>query len=192
MGTICQNRIPKSCPVLDNKAMNKKPLGSHDYASTGQVVIVKWKDNQVVSIDSTAHGVAPLSSTSRYSREERKCIQVPSPRVFLEYNKAMGGTDPMDGNVAKYRIAIQGKKWWWPIFTWLIDVSINNAWILLMKNCTNDISQLDFKRQIVQTYLISHSSLPKGGGRPATSKSGGRVLKSIRYDRLDHYIKPVP
>ena len=61
-----------------------------------------------------------------------------------------------------------------------------------MKNCGNDISQLDFKREFVQTYLISHGSLPKGGGRPATNKSGGRVLKSIKYDRLDHYIKPVP
>ena len=108
-GTIRQNRIPKSCPVLDNKAMKKKPSGSHDYASTGQVVIVKWKDNQVVSIASTAHDVAPLSSTSRYSREERKRIQVPIPRVFLEYNKSMGGTDQMDGNVAKYRIATRGK-----------------------------------------------------------------------------------
>ena len=60
-----------------------------------------------------------------------------------------------------------------------------------MKNCGNDISQLDFKREIVQIYLISHDSLPKGGGKPATSKSGGRVLKSIRYNKLDHYIKPV-
>ena len=86
--------------------MKKKPRGSHDYASTGQAVIVKWK---VASIASTLRGVAPLSSTSCYSREERKRIQVPIPRVFLEYNKSIGGTDQMDGNVAEYRIAIRGK-----------------------------------------------------------------------------------
>ena len=79
MGTIRQNRIPKSCPVMDNKAMKKKLRSSLDYASTGQVVIVKWKDNQVVSIASTAHDAAPLSSTSRYSRDEQKPIQVPIP-----------------------------------------------------------------------------------------------------------------
>ena len=111
-------------------------------------MIVKWKDNQVVSIASTAHGYAPLSTTGRYSRQERKRIQVSVPRVFLEYNKAMGGTDQMDGNVAKYRIGIRSKKWWWPIFTWLIDVSITNAWIL-MKSCGSSISQLNFKRNIV-------------------------------------------
>ena len=97
--------------------------------------------------------------------QERKRIKVSVPRVFLEYNKAMGGTDQMDGNVAKNRIGIRSKKWWWPIFTWLIDVSINNAWIL-MKSGGSSISQLNFKRNTVQTSLISCRTMPRGSGRP--------------------------
>ena len=103
----------------------------------------------------------------------------------------MGGTDQMDGNVAKYRIGIRSKKWWWPIFTWLIDVSINNAWIL-MKSCGSSISQLNFKRNIEQTYLISYRTMPRGSGRPISSRSGGRVLNSTRYDNIGHYVRPVP
>ena len=107
--------------------MKKKPLGTNDHASNGRVIIVKWKDNQVMSIATTAHGYEPLSTTGCYSRQERKRIQVSVSRVFLEYNKVMGSTDQVDGNVAKYRIGILSKKWWWPIVTWLIDESINNA-----------------------------------------------------------------
>ena len=32
----------------------------------------------------------------------------------------------------------------------------------------------------------------KRGGRPSTSKSGGCVLKSTRYDRVDHFAQAVP
>jgi len=39
----------------------------------------------------------------------------------------MGGTDRMDENIAMYRIGIRGKKWWWPLFTWLLDAAIHNA-----------------------------------------------------------------
>jgi hypothetical protein len=48
----------------------------------------------------------------------------------------MGGTDLMDQNISTHRIGVTGKKWWWPIFTWLIDMCINNAWILQKKNLT--------------------------------------------------------
>ena len=42
----------------------------------------------------------------------------------------MGGTDRQDQNVNKHRIAIRGKKWYWCMFTWLIDVTVQNAWLL--------------------------------------------------------------
>ena len=120
---------------------------------------MKWKNNQVVSIASTAHEYAPLSITGRYSRRERKRIQVSVPRVFLVYNKAMGGTDQMDGNVTKCRIGIRSKKWWWPIFTWLIDFSINNVWILT-RSCGISNSQLNFKKKYCADLLdfISHNA----------------------------------
>lgn len=42
----------------------------------------------------------------------------------------MGGTDLTNENVNRRRIAIQGKKWWWSIFTGLLDVAVQNAWQL--------------------------------------------------------------
>ena len=150
---------------MDFNEVKKKPRGTSNHACNSEVIVVKWKDNQVVSIASTVHEIEPVSSTGSYSRQERKRIQVPIPRVFLEYNKSMGVTDQMDGNIAEYRIGVRGKKWWWSLFTWLIDVSINNAWIL-MKNCGSTITLLGFRREIVETYLTTYRCLPRGGGRP--------------------------
>ncbi|CAH2087629.1 unnamed protein product [Euphydryas editha] len=112
--------------------------------------------------------------------------QVPRPNLIAIYNQYMGGTDLMDAHVNNYRIGIRGKKWWWPIFTWLIDVSLNNAWILTRKSGRN-ISQLDFRREIAQTYLKKYGSPPKNGGRP----SSARVLTGMRYDGENHFPKSI-
>ena len=103
----------------------------------------------------------------------------------------MGGTEQMDANIGTYRIGIHRKKGWWPIFTWLIDTAIHNAW-LLMRSIGNTIPQLNFRREVAQIYLTSYQCIPKGPGRPSTSKTGGRVISDTRYDRKDHLLEPVP
>ena len=68
----------------------------------------------------------------------------------------------MDENVSAYRISIRGKKWWWPILTWIVDAVIHSAWILAGSN----LPQLEFKRQIAQTYLQTFGAVPRTAGRP--------------------------
>ncbi|KAG5864505.1 hypothetical protein JTB14_030336 [Gonioctena quinquepunctata] len=126
-------------------------------------------DNSVVSAASTAYGVEPVTYCNRYSQQQKKKIRVVRPALFGQYNKYMGGTDRMDQNISYYRVSIRGKKWWWPIFTWLLDISINNAWLLKRKSGSK-ISQLDFRRRIVQIILKRYGSDPQGPGRPRGSK----------------------
>lgn len=45
------------------------------------------------------------------------------------YNKYMGGTDRMDEDIARHRIGVRSKKWYWPLLTWLVDTGIHNAWV---------------------------------------------------------------
>jgi len=66
----------------------------------------------------------------------------------------------MDENVNRYRIGLRGKKWWWCLLTSLIDVSIQNA-LILHKKSGGNLSQLEFRRDIVKTYLITYRNLPK-------------------------------
>jgi len=112
---------------------------------------------------STIHGMMPSSSVQRYSQAEKKIVTVSRPCLFTAYNQTMGGTDRMDENVSIYRIGIRGKKWWWPIFTWILNAAIHNAWILA-KGAGSNMPQLEFRRQVAQTYLL------KSTGRPSTSK----------------------
>jgi len=92
------------------------------------------------------------------SRKEKKTIQVKRPLSIGQYNQYMGGTDLMDKNQNRYRISLCGKKWWWCLFTWLIDVALQNAWILHKKSGVI-LSQLEFRLDIVQTYLITYRNL---------------------------------
>lgn len=147
-------------------------------------------DNSVVTVASTVHGVLPLSNACRYSSKEKKKIGIPRPNCIGKYSEFVGGTNQMDSNINVYRIGIRGKKWWWPIFTWLIDSCIQNSWILY-KKYNPDETQLNFRRQIAQVYLKKFQNLPKSAGRPSTYSQDSRVAPDIRYDHIDHIIEYV-
>lgn len=105
------------------------------------------------------------------------------------YNASMGGTDRMDQNVNAYRIAARGKKWWWSIFTWLIDVSINNAWLLHRKSGSG-MTQIDFRRAISSHYCgsLGIRKPPAGYRRPKSELEG----TTQRYDGIDHFVEVIP
>nr|CAH7714944.1 unnamed protein product [Callosobruchus chinensis] len=191
-GTMPENRVPKNCPIKPVKSMKKEKRGVFEYATTkvdgSSVIITRWMDNSVVTVASTCHGVNPITSAKRYSVAEKKQIVIARPKNIAAYNNFMGGTDQMDTNLNVYRIGVRGKKWWWPIFTWLVDVSIQNAWIL-QKSDGRNMSQLEFSRQIAQCWLTRYKNMPKHCGRPqSTGQSSARILPAIRYDRLDHLL----
>ncbi|KAG5867194.1 hypothetical protein JTB14_031963 [Gonioctena quinquepunctata] len=105
----------------------------------------------------------------------------------------MGGTDLMEENIARWRISLRGKKWWWCLFIWLLDAAIQNAWVL-NKQSGNKIAQLNFRREIVKTYFKKYKNPPKGKGRPSASKSSrsfSRVGDDVRYDNIGHLLTPV-
>ena len=156
-GTIRENRLGKTCPLPPVKVSKKKERGTIEYIKNKDdgIILTRWTDGNAITIASNVHGVGPISNVQRYSRVEKKIITVKRPNAVAEYNKYMGGTDQMDKNVNGRRIGIRGKKWWWPIFTWSIDVAIQNSWLLYRK-ANAPIPLLDFRRQIVRHYLTRY------------------------------------
>ena len=49
------------------------------------------------------------------------------PNAIAMYNQYMGGANRMDQNLGLYRIAIRTKKWWWPLFAFLVEAAEHNA-----------------------------------------------------------------
>ncbi|CAG4955700.1 unnamed protein product [Parnassius apollo] len=156
-GTIRENRT-KSCPVADVKTMKKKPRADYDYRfdTKNEITIVRWKDNNVVTMGSNFDAVEPLEKVKRWCSIQKQKVDVYIPRLF-NYNRGMGGVDQMDQSIGLYRVAIKGKKWWWVIFTYHLDMAISNAWrlhVLISKTTdTPYMDQLLFRRTIVRAYL---------------------------------------
>lgn len=124
-GKVGVNRIDK-CPVTVVDVIKKQAHGTFDFKqdTTSGIVITRWNNNSVVTLASNCPGVQPAGVAKRWSRAERKCVDVPQPFVVSQYNRYMGGVDRMHQNTAAYNITIRSRKWWWALFAYLLDVAM--------------------------------------------------------------------
>ena len=130
-GTVREPRLISN-ELENSKSMQKKERGAYDYRfdRKNETLAVKWNDNSVVTLATNFQSVEPLLTAKRFARSERKVVSVVQPYLIAAYNNNMGGVDLLDNFVAKYRVSVKGKKWWWPLFANYIDVALCNAWRL--------------------------------------------------------------
>jgi len=109
-GTVRANRVD-NCPLLSVDKMKKANRGTYDYRldSTTGIIVTRWNDNSVVTLASNCHGIAPLGTAKKWSRSDRKFVDISQPYVMDCYNRHMGEVDRMDQNISTYRISIRSK-----------------------------------------------------------------------------------
>lgn len=94
--------------------------------------------------------------------------------IFQNYNKGMGGIDEIDKSISLYQIGTHGKKWWWVLVIYMINMAIANAWRILFQSRDEPMDQLRFRRSVARFYLKQspqgHSSRPNGLNRLGWSK----------------------
>ena len=193
-GTVRVNRI-EDCPVMSVDQIKKLKRGSYDYSvdqATG-IRVTRWHDNSVVTIASNCHGIEPVEKARRWSRAERKTVDITQPFVIGQYNRNMGGVDRMDQNIATYRINIRSKKWWWALFAYLLDVGMQNAWLVYRMTAAaahRPLDQLDFRRDICMVYYklfrCEQPSVGRPLGRPKPVSS--RVPLAVTNDGINHFL----
>ena len=186
--------------------MKKKDTGSFDFSfeNEAEVMMVKWNDNSIVTVATNNGTVQPLASAKRYNRKEKRSVSVPQPRVISEYNKNMGGVDLHDNDIANYRIRVRGKKWWWPLFTNVIDSAVVNSWKVHRLANENTMSHLEFRSYLCMALMKSEGSESRDAeensdredSRNGTQENSnkGRPSKNalpeeIRFDRVGHVIR---
>lgn len=107
----------------------------------------------------------------------------------------MAGVDWMDQNVGDYRIHIRSKKWWWCLFTFLVDTSIHNAFRIYKKSrayANRNLDHYQFRREIARVYLANYTAGRNVAPQAHASQVGSRrkvdneVSLDIRFDRKDH------
>ena len=142
-GTFRKNRIEK-CPLKTDKQLKSDGRGSLDFKSfENKFIMIKFFDNEAVHIGSTIYGVEPKGKLLRYSVDHENKINIKCPNAISQYNLNMGGVDKSNYLVSLYRLRYKSRRWYMPIFYYLIDVCISNAWILYLKN-NNSIKQKNF------------------------------------------------
>nr|XP_029131430.1 piggyBac transposable element-derived protein 3-like [Labrus bergylta] len=60
---------------------------------------------------------------------------MPCPSIILAYNQAMEGIDLSDMLVHLYKTPMKSMRWYIPLFGYIIDVSIANAWLIYKRDC---------------------------------------------------------
>ena len=82
-GTLRSNRLDKTCPVSSVETMGKKERGCHSSFSgtvgASEVVVTRWNNNAVVTVDSTLLGQNSIGKVKRWSKKDSKHARINIP-----------------------------------------------------------------------------------------------------------------
>ena len=158
-GTIRSDRIGNS-DVDSDKVLKKKGRGSHSarYDSEHGICVVKWFDNKKVLVASNYLDANPVGSCKRWSKEQKKEIQVTRPHLIKVYNENMGGVDLGDMIASLYTLKIRCKRWYLRLWYFCIEVALTNAWFLYKRhkaqhNDTKVLSSLEFRLEVSDALI---------------------------------------
>ena len=132
---------------MSDAMMKKSERGTYDFRCDGTVYVVKWHDSAQVSLASNCQTHLPEQTANR--RIGRELKKIPQPNLITlitKYNRGMGGVDLYDQLLGAYRPSIRGKKWWWPLFINVLNISVVAAWkIYRHSHPASQLSHLDLE-----------------------------------------------
>lgn len=164
-GTIMKSRIPAAAHLTAEKILKKFPRGFTEQTvrNDNKINIVQWFDQKPILLASTALGEQPSDTCKRWSKKDKKYIQVSRPNIVKSYNDSMGGIDLHDRMISYYRMSARTKKWTVRTIFHLIDLAIANSWILYREDrkklgdVPKSIMQfLEFKLEIANFLLADN------------------------------------
>uniref|UniRef100_A0A3Q3MCB3 PiggyBac transposable element-derived protein domain-containing protein n=1 Tax=Labrus bergylta TaxID=56723 RepID=A0A3Q3MCB3_9LABR len=120
-GTIRQNCL-FDVPFKSQKDFKKLPRGTSEVLTQGEKMLVRWKDNNVVTVATNM---------------EEKCSET----------SHMGGVDLHDLQVSRFHVSIRSKKWWWPFFLWSLNSALVNSHLFYRDVIGGTIDLLTFSRE---------------------------------------------
>lgn len=129
-GPVMNNLLPKGVKLSSEKELKAKGRGvSEAWIRHGKSqVVLRWYDNKAITMLSSIHGQEPEDTCRRWSRKEKKYIDVPRPYIIAMYNLKMGGVDLADRMISYYRIKARVNKWTIRSIFHLFDMALGNSW----------------------------------------------------------------
>lgn len=189
-GTIRENRLSK-CPLQPTNVMKKEKRGTYDYMfdTNEEILFVRWSDNKCVCVGTNYDTIEPVKKVKRWQSDIKTKCDVPQPNVLNNYNAYMGGVDHHDWLASKYATSLRGKKWYWPLFTRILDMMVVNAWVIhkLLHQGKEQLDLVSFKRAVCVPYLKSGDAVRRLG-RKSNAPSPSTKLTDVRYDGKNHVV----
>ncbi|XP_041664121.1 piggyBac transposable element-derived protein 2-like isoform X2 [Cheilinus undulatus] len=199
VGTAREN-LTGGAILLSDKELEKQERGAVDFCSSSGVIAVKWYGSKCVTLLSNACGVEPLSSVKRFSKDAQQKVGVPCPSIVLAYNQAMGGIDLSDMLVNLYKTSTKSRRWYMPLFGYIIDLSIANAWLIYKRDCDllkEKPMPLKKFRLSVAAALTKANKVPARAGWPPSAQHKQHIRRlnprclhptmQVRYDGIGHW-----
>ena len=108
-------------------------------------------------------------------------------QIFLikMYNKGMGGVDVCDKLLSSYRPRLRSRKWWWNIFSHMLNLSVVAAYKFYIHVNSNGVNHIQFRREIARA-LVKVDCPRKCLGGPTAPPS-----KAVRFDESNHNLESV-
>ncbi|KAH9629018.1 hypothetical protein HF086_007503 [Spodoptera exigua] len=135
---IINNVLPPTGEgLLSDKELKKRGRGSFSQVvdNDKKIAIVKWYNNKVVTLACSYADAYPVHEIKRWRKEQKQKIGVTCPQLVRHYNQHMGGVDLCDMLIALYRTSFKSRRWYMNIFGQMLDIAVNNAWLLYRRNC---------------------------------------------------------
>ena len=165
----------------------------------GQILCMAWQDNNTVLLMTTAHSLEEAKEQSPKDPKKRHCIPDKSfewadeekhlmfPRPVIDYNKHMGGSDGNAQQRACGSPLHRDLRYWWPLFLFLLESSVLNAFILYqMGNPSSKCTHREFQRQIALSLLRNPAGQTKIRSIPSD------LVRKRKYEGPDHEWEHLP
>lgn len=154
VGTVRTNR--KGLPEM-MKEKQKMERGEYTYRVKESISAIKWMDSKPVTVLSNVYDPKETVMISRKKKDGTHANFI-CPKCIDIYNKIMGGVDRYDQLRERYMIGRRSKKWWHPIFYWMIDLSIIHSFILYKLHKDNEgQDQLSFRLALAKQLIANYN-----------------------------------
>lgn len=178
--------FPKELLAFRDVASKNKNWGLQAHMIVDKIMCMSWVDNNSVQLMSTNHsiddfsreyfmdarrrnGIPPDSAKLRYlpsiaahstvlsGQVNTLCpFALPVPTPIHDYNLHMGGSDGNAQQRAYYTSNRRSDRYWWPLFSFLLDAAVLNTYKLHMldnSKSDNRFSHAEFLRHIGTSLL---------------------------------------
>ncbi|CAK6971138.1 piggyBac transposable element-derived protein 3-like%2C partial [Scomber scombrus] len=170
-GTCRSNRLHGAQEKLKSeKKLKQEGRGSVSVVTSAQnITVTRWLDHSVIHVAFSCTGLSSTDVAQRWSKKEKRIINVQRPFSVKLYNQHMGGVDVMDQCVATYPHRRKNKRWYIRVFFHFLDVTLVNPWHLYRLSGNEAKDLLHFKASAAHAFINAGSMKIRSRGRPSAT-----------------------